>query len=570
VSEPVPGASGAAPVPPPLGADGPALVSWAAQHLLDLQGRDLAAAVQWWELPGLPDRWPVALLGDGPPLLLLHGFDSSFLEFRRLAPLLATQYTLVIPDLYGFGFSPRIEGAAQGPEPVLRHLEALLQVLDDRPDTAGPLGLIGASMGGSVAVELARRCPERVDRLLLLSPAGLTGRPMPLPPLLDQLGVRFLALPSVRRGLCRSAFAQPDRDVGPPELEIASLHLATPGWGPALARFARSGGFAGCGDPLPRQPLRVLWGADDRILRPPQKRAAQALLGDRLQELEACGHLPHIDQPDRVAQGWLQHAAAASRNSVQAPDSLLQALAPLPAMAAGRRRLVVLLSQLGDFDSLEYAQALVAALPALEQAGIALQAFAIGDARGGERFCAFTGFPPGCLQVVAAPELHRSLGLYQGLQGVGGPWPALLLMCAGVGSPGTLAEVIRGYRGDRRAAALLTRGSSLRIGALPPVQGSLFASLGEGYLRPFELATHRLGNMVEVLGHWRTYVPSDAWITQRGGTFLLESDDSLLYSWRDPGLLGFSATMERPLAFLDPWLADRGQPAQPVLMGSES
>jgi hypothetical protein len=282
---------------------GEELLREAATGLLDPLGRDLAAAVQWWTLPGLPERWPVAVLGAGPPLLLLHGFDSSLLEFRRLAPLLAGQNRLFIPDLHGFGFSPRLPGVEQGPAAVLAHLEALLEAIA-AAGSPPPIGLIGASMGGSVAVELARRCPERVARLLLLAPAGLTGRPMPLPPLLDALGVRFLALPAVRRGLCRSAFADPDRDVGPAELEIASLHLAVSGWGESLGRFARSGGFAGCGVPLPPQPLQVLWGADDRILRPPQKRAAQALLGDRLEELACCGHLPHIDQPQRVAAVW--------------------------------------------------------------------------------------------------------------------------------------------------------------------------------------------------------------------------------------------------------------------------
>jgi pimeloyl-ACP methyl ester carboxylesterase len=135
---------------------------------------------------------------------------------------------------------------------------------------------------------------------------------MPLPPLLDALGVRFLSLPSVRQGICRSAFANPDRDVGAPELEIASWHLQTPGWGFALGRFARSGGFAGSGDPLPSQPLRVLWGAEDRILRAPQKRAAAALLGERLQDLPACGHLPHVDQPDTVAAVWSAFAQEAA------------------------------------------------------------------------------------------------------------------------------------------------------------------------------------------------------------------------------------------------------------------
>ncbi|MCP9928493.1 alpha/beta fold hydrolase [Cyanobium sp. CH-040] len=294
-----------------------ALVSEAAAGLLDPQGRDLAARVQWWSLAGLPGEWPVAVLGEGAPLLLLHGFDSSFLEFRRLAPLLAAGHRLFIPDLHGFGFTPRPAAGPYGPGPVLDHLERLLAAIAEQHDggrrgsgsRAGGIGLIGASMGGAVAVELARRLSGSIDRLLLLAPAGLSGRPMPLPPLLDGLGVRFLALQGVRRGLCRSAFADPDRGVGPAELEIASLHLQAPRWAEALAAFARSGGFAGCGTPLPPQPLQVLWGAQDRILRAPQKRAVLDLLGDRVQELQHCGHLPHIDQPDTVAATWLRRPA---------------------------------------------------------------------------------------------------------------------------------------------------------------------------------------------------------------------------------------------------------------------
>lgn len=283
---------------------GPELIARAATNLLDPQGRDLAGQVQWWDLPGFSGSWPVAVLGEGEPLLLLHGFDSSLLEFRRLAPLLAPRFRLYIPDLYGFGFSPRPAAGRYEPASVIAHLVAVvehIQATAARTGCKAPLGVIGASMGGAVAVELARRLPEQVSRLLLLAPAGLTGRPMPLPPLLDRLGVRFLALPGVRRGLCRQAFADPDASVGPAEEEIASLHLQVIGWGAALGRFARSGGFAGCGEPLPSQPLRVLWGADDRILRQPQKRAALALLGERVEELTACGHLPHLDRPEAVA-----------------------------------------------------------------------------------------------------------------------------------------------------------------------------------------------------------------------------------------------------------------------------
>ncbi len=238
-----------------------------------------------------------------------------------------------------------------------------------------------------------------------------------------------------------------------------------------------------------------------------------------------------------------------------APALLLERLAGVSGMGPGRRRLVLLLSQLGDFDSLEYAQALVPVLPQLEAAGIAVLAIGIGDAAGRERFCSFTGFPSERLLVDPEPDLHRDLGLYEGLKQAGGPWPNLLLMCAGLGSPGTLAEVLRGYTGDRSAPQRIADDETIQAGPLPPIKGSFFARAGgRGFQRPFELATVRLRNMAEVLGHWRTYVPRDDFLTQRGGTFLLEADDTVLYSHRDPGILGFSATMARPLSFLEPFL----------------
>ena len=149
----------------------------AAQQLIDPQGRELAKAVRWLELDlaGLDPklRWPVAVVGEGQPVLLLHGFDSSLLEFRRLVPLLAGRYQLWIPDLFGFGFTPRPEGIGYNPEAVLQHLLAITEQIP-----AGPIGLIGASMGGSVAVVLARALqdtqPQRIEKLLLLAPAAVS------------------------------------------------------------------------------------------------------------------------------------------------------------------------------------------------------------------------------------------------------------------------------------------------------------------------------------------------------------------------------------------------------------
>jgi hypothetical protein len=124
-------------------------------------------------------------------------------------------------------------------------------------------------------------------------------------------------------------------------------------------------------------------------------------------------------------------------------------------------------------------------------------------------------------------------------------------MCAGLGSPGTLKEVFRGYRGDRRAPQLIAADEEIQAPPLPLLKGSFFdAAGGNGFQRPFELATLRLRNMAEVLGNWSRYVPDGAYLTQRGGTFLFDGAGELIYEHRDRGILGFAAQMYDPLAFL--------------------
>lgn len=222
-------------------------------------------------------------------------------------------------------------------------------------------------------------------------------------------------------------------------------------------------------------------------------------------------------------------------------------------------RLLLVWPQLGDFDSLEYAWWIQRERVSLAERGVSVRAVAIGDRSAGQRFCAYTGFPEVDLYVDPLGELHRDLGLYSGLRW---PFPSLnpaqgamanlLLMCAGLGSPGTLREVFRGYLGDRQAPQLIADAETVEAKPLPPVRGEFFRFAGgKGFQRPFELATLRLRNMAEALSHWSTYVPDGSQVTQRGGTFVFNPAGEVLYEYRDRGLLGFSATMARPLAFLD-------------------
>ncbi len=239
---------------------------------------------------------------------------------------------------------------------------------------------------------------------------------------------------------------------------------------------------------------------------------------------------------------------------------------PLMEGIGSGRTVVLVLPQLGDFDSLEYAWWVQRYAQPLQDAAITVRAVGIGDRPSGLQFCTYTGFPADHLFIDPTADLHQRLGLYRGLSlkvpGLSAAqtaWLNLMLMCAGVGSPGTLAEVFRGYRGDRHAPQLIGDEEVVKAAPLPPLKGSVFKRAGgSGFQRPFELATLRLRNMTEVLSHWKTYVPNSAYLTQRGGTFVFDAHGSLLYEHRDRGILGFAETMSNPLAFL--W-AESGSPS---------
>ncbi|MFM7449638.1 MAG: peroxiredoxin-like family protein [Leptolyngbyaceae cyanobacterium] len=225
---------------------------------------------------------------------------------------------------------------------------------------------------------------------------------------------------------------------------------------------------------------------------------------------------------------------------------------------AASQLLVLVLPQLGDFDSLEYIWWVQRESNRLRQQELAIRAIGIGDRAAGQQFCDYTGFCQDWLFVDPGATLHQEIGLYQGLTlklpGLNSnqtAWVNLMLMCAGLGSPGTLAEVFRGYRGDRQAPQLIADDDMVKAGPLPPLKGSFFQwAGGSGFQRPFELATLRLRNMTEVLSHWQTYVPNGSYLTQRGGTFLFDATGTLLYEHRDRGILGFAAQMSQPLSFL--------------------
>ena len=263
--------------------------------LLDPLAIHLANDVKWIKLN---QNWnslefPVVIGGKGQPILLLHGFDSCFLEFRRIYQSLKRNFQVIIPDLLGFGFSPRCASMEFNPSKIISHLIDTLETLQ----ITNNLKIIGASMGGSAALKLAFEIPNAIDKMILLSPAGLHGEPKIIPFPLNQAGASFLGLPQVRKSLCRQAFAYPDKCVGEMEEQIASIHLGCKGWRNSLASFAKSGGFAGTCKYIQNIPIKTLCGENDRILGKKEIKEIKKIEQLNFVGLQNCGHLPHVDLP---------------------------------------------------------------------------------------------------------------------------------------------------------------------------------------------------------------------------------------------------------------------------------
>ena len=267
----------------------------AIMSLQDPLGLKISNDVKWIKLS---EKWnfskfPVVIGGIGQPILLLHGFDSSFLEFRRIYPELIKNFQIIIPDLLGFGFTPRFATNQYSPSKIISYLIEIINILKIKKK----LKVIGASMGGSAAIQLANEEPELIEKIMLLSPAGLFGESKNIPFPLNQIGASFLGLPKVRKSLCRQAFAYPDKCVGRMEEQIASIHLGCKGWKNSLASFAKSGGFAGTNKFIRNIPIKTVCGENDRILGKKEIKNIKKIKKLNFIGLKNCGHLPHIDLP---------------------------------------------------------------------------------------------------------------------------------------------------------------------------------------------------------------------------------------------------------------------------------
>jgi pimeloyl-ACP methyl ester carboxylesterase len=246
----------------------------------------------------------------GTPILLLHGFDSSVLEFFRLIPLLSDRNQTWAVDLLGFGFTERVIGTPFSPATIKSHLYSFWKTLIDQP-----VILVGASMGGATAIDFTLTYPNCVKQLVLINSVGYTGS-FPIgqflfPPF-DYIAMewwRFLktqALLDAKASNRDSAYLD--------AVLCATLPLEMPGWYESILSFTKTGGYSLTEDQIAQinKPTLILWGELDNFLgKGDGERFHNAIAYSTLHKIQGCGHAPQFEQPEVIARHILSFGCAA-------------------------------------------------------------------------------------------------------------------------------------------------------------------------------------------------------------------------------------------------------------------
>jgi len=204
--------------------------------------------------------------------------------------------------------------------------------------------------------------------------------------------------------------------------------------------------------------------------------------------------------------------------------------------------LLAMFTWFGDLTTFEYAQQLLVKLDQLKKNKINLVCVGIGSRENALLFSKLTNFPLDYVYADPDASCYKALHLYSGFLASSKqvhPYVKLLGMLVGAGSDGTIPRVISGYVGDR--SRTISSWAEPTIKKLLP-DPRLFDILGTNYTRPFELATVRLQNMIDILPNWKQLAPEkEELLIQQGGTLVIDSyDKKILYAHRDSGILVYA------------------------------
>ena len=266
-------------------------------ELLNIHGHDVSYRIE----------------GEGPVIVLVHGVAGNCDQWQEVIPLLSERFTVIAPDLLGHGQSakPRGDYSLGAYASGIRDLMVALK----KPRAT----VVGHSLGGGIAMQLAYQFPERCERLVLVASGGLGEEVNPL--------LRAATLPGSEIVLPAIAHA---RVTGIGRLVAEALDRVGLRAGPDVAEIARS--YERLGDAETRaaflhtlravidargqrvdatdrlylaedMPTLIVWGRRDPVI--PVRHAGVAHRGmpnSTLEVFDRAGHFPQLDEPVRFAR----------------------------------------------------------------------------------------------------------------------------------------------------------------------------------------------------------------------------------------------------------------------------
>jgi pimeloyl-ACP methyl ester carboxylesterase len=239
--------------------------------------------------------------GPRPPLVMLHGLNDSHLAWKHLAPAIARDRRVLMPDLPGHGLSDCPDASYE--------LEWYADVMAKWVEALGvaQIDLVGHSFGGTVALRMLARCRARIRRLVLVSSGALGPelswllRAASVPRVLERIAQPFMG--PVTRLLLRASHYLPAEDV----VELAAMN-ARSGTARAFGRTLRGMIRRDDGRSILRgvndlPPLAVFWGTRDTVIGAVRLNALTEL-ADRIwvKPFDGAGHQLHHEQEAAFVQ----------------------------------------------------------------------------------------------------------------------------------------------------------------------------------------------------------------------------------------------------------------------------
>ncbi|MFT7621899.1 MAG: pimeloyl-ACP methyl ester carboxylesterase [Myxococcota bacterium] len=250
--------------------------------------------------------------GSGPPILFVHGLGGNATHWLHVAPNLVDTHRVLCVDLFGHGESDRIASGYS----VNSYVEQIVSLLDGLG--IEKVTIVGHSMGGMVSMALSLAAPERIERTVLVNPAGMQPQILPF-----RAGGFFVmrqqilgrVLPKSWKWILRQVFFQDNPwtrqfiktcDETYDEDEVYAMAHMMESLRPDLLGRNYAAML-----PSVTVPIFLIWGDRDRLV-PVRflRRAAEDLPNVTLEEIPECGHMPNIERADRV-NAFLRNALAA-------------------------------------------------------------------------------------------------------------------------------------------------------------------------------------------------------------------------------------------------------------------